>query len=722
MKVLVVEDTEDSRIILEDLLRLHEKEVESAVNGLEALEKARQNPPDLIVSDILMPEMDGFEFCRQVKRDNDLKKIPFIFYTATYTDERDKELALLLGASKFVLKPQDPAKLIEIIEQVWADYINGNISVAGPDEEDRTVELLHSDSLNRKLNEKLLELEKQEEDLKQASLVYQSSSEGMMVTDADNLIIDVNPAFTSITGYSLDEVKGQSPRILKSGRHDPDFYNALWQDLLNEGMWQGEIWDMRKNGEIYPKWLTVNTIKSINGDIHRYVAIFSDITEKKQNEELIWRQANFDMLTGLPNRNMFRSSLDQELKKSRRDDVQLALLLIDLDLFKEVNDTLGHDVGDKLLQETAHRISECVRQTDLVSRLGGDEFAVVLTELKDMSHVDDIVHKITKHLTEPYYIGDEVVYISGSTGITLYPNDASDLEALFKNADQAMYVSKRKGRNCYNYFTQSLQDAAQARLRLTNDLRGALQNKQFKVYFQPIVDLKTGMIRKAEALLRWHHPERGMVEPREFIPLAEDTGLINRIGDWVFIESVKWAKHWHDELQYDGQVSVNMSPVQFRTEEQLFVSEWLDYLRKLDLSEKSVTIEITEGLLLNAEPGVIDKLLALRDAGIQVAIDDFGTGYSSLSYLRKFDIDYLKIDRSFIRNLESDKNDVALSEAIIVMAHKLGLQVIAEGVEAEGQARILADGGCDYAQGLLYAKPVEAEKFGEMLKQEKSKS
>jgi len=721
MKILVVEDTEDSRILLEDMLRANGREVESAVNGVEALQKAEQVAPDLIISDILMPEMDGYEFCRRIKHDPQLQLIPFIFYTATYTDARDEQLALSLGASRFVVKPEDPVKLLEIIDEVWSAHVGGKQALIETTVSDVTFEPLHAEVLGRKLNAKLLELERQAEELKLAALVFQSSSEGMMVTDADNNIITVNPAFSKITGYSFDEVKGKPPSILNSGHHEPSFYQEMWQQLKNTGKWQGEVWDKRKDSEVCPRRLTINTIRNRDNSVHRYVAIFSDITEKKQSEKLIWRQANFDTLTGLPNRNMFRNRLELELKKSKRADLPLALLLIDLDLFKEVNDTLGHDVGDILLQQATRRISERVRESDTVARLGGDEFVVILSEIAETAHVEDIADKITTHLAEPYHIGSEVVYVSASIGITLYPNDATGIDTLLKNADQAMYVAKKKGRNRFSYFTQSLQDAAQTRLRLCNDLRGALAANQFRIHYQPIVELATERICKAEALLRWQHPERGLVSPMDFIPLAEETGLMNAIGNWVFKESARQAKRLSNQFQCDCQISVNMSPVQFRVGNQNFAKEWLQYLQELGLSGENFVVEITEGLLLNAESDVTNKLLALRDAGIQVAIDDFGTGYSSLSYLKKFDIDYLKIDQSFVRNIETDMNDIALSEAIIVMAHKLGLKVIAEGVETQGQKKILAEAGCDYAQGYLYSKPIPSEEFETLLMREQTK-
>jgi diguanylate cyclase (GGDEF)-like protein/PAS domain S-box-containing protein len=551
--------------------------------------------------------------------------------------------------------------------------------------------------------------------LRLSSLVLENSSEGMLVTDENNLIIAVNPAFSSITGYSFDEVQGKNPKILSSGRQDKAFYQAMWQELNTTGHWQGEIWDKRKNGEIYAKFLTINTIRNEAGSVYRYVALFTDITEKKQSDELIWRQANFDMLTELPNRQMFSDRLKQEIMKSERAHLPLALLLIDLDEFKEVNDTLGHAMGDILLQEAALRIADCVRATDTVARLGGDEFTVVLSQLADNTRAEDIAQKILAKLAEPYHLGSKVTYISASIGITLYPNDATDIESLIKNADQAMYLSKSQGRNRFSYFTPALQEMAQKRLGLTNDLRGALAANQFQVYYQPIVELATGNIHKAEALIRWHHPERGMVSPAEFIPLAEETGLIVEIGFWVFKEAVHQVSHWKKLFNEAFQISVNRSPVQFQNHLGLNYLPIITYLDELQLSGRSIVFEITEGLLLDAHSGVTDTLIKFRDEGIQVALDDFGTGYSALSYLKKFDIDYLKIDKSFVDHVATDASDLALCEAIIVMAHKLGLKVIAEGVETEAQRRLLADSGCDYAQGYLFSKPVPPEEFEKLL-------
>jgi diguanylate cyclase (GGDEF)-like protein len=390
------------------------------------------------------------------------------------------------------------------------------------------------------------------------------------------------------------------------------------------------------------------------------------------------------------------------------------LMLLDLDRFKEVNDTLGHDMGDILLKEGARRLSSCVRGTDTVARLGGDEFTIILSELHDPANVERIAQDILKKLAEPFHLKREVAYVSASIGITLYPNDGASIETLLKNADQAMYASKNQGRNRYNYFIPSMQEAAQNRMRLANDLRGALEADQFSLVYQPIVELATGVIHKAEALIRWQHPNRGEVSPTEFITIAEETGLIIDIGDWVFRETACQVKHWRERHHADFQISINKSPIQFHNKCNSHAA-WFEHMQQQGLSGQSIVVEITEGLLLDASTAITDQLLEFRDAGMQVALDDFGTGYSSLSYLKKFDIDYLKIDRSFVSNLAPGSDDMALCEAIIVMAHKLGIKVIAEGVETVQQRNLLSTVGCDYGQGYLFSKPLPAVEFEKLL-------
>jgi diguanylate cyclase (GGDEF)-like protein len=492
----------------------------------------------------------------------------------------------------------------------------------------------------------------------------------------------------------------------------------MWASLQVTGRWQGEIVNRRKNGELFSEWLAINTVVDDNGEVRQRIAIFSDITDKKRSEEIIWRQANYDSLTGLPNRRLFHDRLIQEMKREDRTKESLALMFIDLDHFKEVNDTLGHESGDNLLIQASKRIAGCIRESDTLARLGGDEFTVILPGLSDAKRLGVLADNIIHALAMPFRIGDTNAYVSASIGITIYPQDADNLSALLKHADQAMYVAKNKGRNQYSYFTASLQEAAQTRLQLSTDLRHALNGGEFELHYQPIVDLASGLPTKAEALLRWKHPRRGFISPVQFIPLAEEIGLINDIGDWVFRQAALKAKQWctsNNPVLSTMQISVNKSPRQFITGENNL--GLLDWLHALDIPPSCIVVEITEGLLMDDRIEVQDKLLAFRDAGIQVSLDDFGTGYSAMSYLQRFDIDYLKIDQSFVRNMVSNPGDHAIAEAIIVMAHKLGMKVVAEGMETTEQRDMLIAAGCDYGQGYLYAKPMPADQFDDYLAQ-----
>ncbi|MBI5921373.1 MAG: EAL domain-containing protein [Betaproteobacteria bacterium] len=553
-----------------------------------------------------------------------------------------------------------------------------------------------------------------EESLQLASLVYQNSSEAMMVSDADGTIITVNPSFTELTGYQPDEVIGKTPNILKSGRHGEAFYQAMWHAINTTGHWRGEIWNRRKNGEVFAELLTINTITNKDGTIYRHVALFSDITKKKESDELIWQQANFDSLTGLPNRRMFLDRLAQEMKKSDRNGLPLALIFLDLDHFKDVNDTLGHAKGDILLKDATRRMLGCVRETDTVARMGGDEFTIILGGVDDSSSIERVAQNILGKLAEPFYLESELAYVSASIGITLYPTDAKDIEGLLKNADQAMYATKDSGRNNVSYFTPAMQEAAQKRMRLTNDLRQALLANQFCVHYQPIVEMTTGAVHKAEALVRWLHPERGLIGPSEFIPIAEDTGMIIDIGNWVFRQAAQQVLRWRKAFHPAFQISVNNSPIQFHNLDESRHA-WRELMRELGLPGQGIVVEITEGLLLDTSTAVTGLLLEFRDAGIQVSLDDFGTGYSSLSYLQQFDIDFLKIDRSFVQHLALNTKNMALCEAIIAMAHKLGLRVVAEGVETDQQSVLLHDAGCDYAQGFLFSHPLPPDEFETLL-------
>ena len=514
-------------------------------------------------------------------------------------------------------------------------------------------------------------------------------------------------------GYDLATLCQMTPADLA-----PDYDEAQLRQLL-EPLLQGrtellvfEAIHQRADQSLYN--VQIHLQFDTSGERPLLMALVLDITERKRAEALIWNQAHFDVLTQLPNRVMLQERLSQEIAKAQRNAQKLAVLFIDLDKFKEVNDSLGHAQGDQLLQVAAQRIRTCVRASDTVARMGGDEFVVLLSELHDGRMASDVAQALIDQLTLPFELEGGEVVVSGSIGITLYPDDAQSSEALLKHADQAMYLSKTRGRNQFSYFTPALEQAAQRRMHMIAQLRQALALGQFQLHFQPIVDMVSGRIHKAEALIRWNHPVLGAVSPVEFIPLAEETGLIVPIGDWVFDEAVRWVKRWRETQHPDFQVSVNKSPVQFQREKN-FTGTWRDKLREQGLPGHCITMEITEGLLIGADSNVQATLKSCREAGIEVAIDDFGTGYSSLAYLKRFDIDYVKIDRSFISNLAPGSSDLVLTQAIIAMAHALKLKVVAEGVETEMQRDLLKQAGCDYAQGYLFARPMPPDELEKLL-------
>jgi len=524
----------------------------------------------------------------------------------------------------------------------------------------------------------------------------------------DGRFIEVNANFERDFGWTKTDLLGRTS--VEVGVWSDDAARLPWAEKIRAAgrlVDYESIW-MHKNGQ--QRNVSISGEITVLNGTPCVLAYATDITSRKAAEALIRQQAYYDTLTGLPNRRMLRDRLEQEIKKCNRDGLQLALLFIDLDHFKEVNDTLGHDQGDLLLVEAGRRIQACVRQSDTVARMGGDEFTVILAELSNSSHLEGILQKILQTLGQVFQLGAEQVFVSASIGITIYPLDASHIEDLLKAADQALYVAKGAGRNRFSFFTPALQEAAQTRVRLAGDLRTALAENQFRVVYQPIVELATGAIHKAEALIRWDHPSRGLISPAAFIPIAESSGLIVDIGDWVFQQATRQVQAWRQSLAPQFQISVNKSPVQFH-HDGAGRTPWAAQLQARGLPGDCIVVEITEGLLLNTSNQVADTLLALRDAGIRVSLDDFGTGYSSLSYLQKFDIDFVKIDQSFVRHLIADSTDLALCKAIIVMAHALGMQVIAEGVETAQQRDLLASVECDYVQGYFYARPMSATDF-----------
>jgi diguanylate cyclase (GGDEF)-like protein/PAS domain S-box-containing protein len=557
---------------------------------------------------------------------------------------------------------------------------------------------------------KLAALEKSEERFRR---IVHSAEEGIWEIDAGAMTSFVNPKMAAMLGYTIEDMLDQ-PLVRFM---DDEGRSILERNIARRQQGIAERHEFKficKDGSEMWATLATNPIFDAEGSYIGALALVSDITERKLSSELVWHQANYDTLTALPNRNMFQDRLLQEMKKAKRDGHFLALLFIDLDQFKEVNDRLGHEMGDRLLVQAAERIASCVRASDTLARLGGDEFVVILPGLDQVSNVERVAEQIIALLNKPFPLGGASGTVSASIGIALYPSDADDPEQLLRHADQAMYAAKNGGRNRFSYFTPDMQAAAQLRSRLASDLKMAVINGQFELYYQPIVNLATNRIERAEALLRWHHPERGLLNPADFIGSAEASGVILEIGDWVFRTAADQARRWQQELGSPFQISVNQSPVQFRKGAQQ-IDAWLAYVEGLQLAPRSIVVEITERLLMDPDSPVVERLHQFHAMGLQVALDDFGTGHSVLAHLKKFDIDYLKIDRSFVMDLAGDSGDLALCEGIIVMAHKLGLRVVAEGVETEVQLRLLQAAGCDYAQGFVYAAPLPAAELAKMV-------
>ncbi len=540
------------------------------------------------------------------------------------------------------------------------------------------------------------------------------TQEGIMVTDADNRILRINRAFSRITGYTEAEVLGRSPSFLKSGRHDLNFYREMWQTIKQEQYWQGEIWNRRKSGEVFPEWLTITGIRNDAGQLVNYVASFSDISDFKAQEAKIHNLAFYDPLTGLPNRRLLYDRLQQSLAASARNKAYGAILFIDLDNFKMINDTRGHDVGDLLLIDVARRLKDCVRAEDTVARLGGDEFVVMLDNLSDDEHaagqqVEVVGDKILQIFSNSFTINGQAHHTTPSIGVCLYHNHEFTVDELLKRADSAMYKAKQSGRNALCYFDPNMQSALEARLLLEAEMRRALPLSDFKLYFQKQVN-DAGKVVGAEVLLRWEHPERGLVPPSEFIPLAEETGLIVQIGEWVLEEACAQLKRWESNpLTSDLQLAVNVSARQFR--QGTFADVVANALLMSGADPNRLKLELTESLVLENIEDTIAKMHKLKDMGVGFSMDDFGTGQSSLTYLKKLPLDQLKIDQSFVSDVTEDADDAIIVQTIIAMAINLDLDVIAEGVETEEQRSFLERSGCQVYQGYLFGRPVPIEEF-----------
>jgi diguanylate cyclase (GGDEF)-like protein/PAS domain S-box-containing protein len=582
--------------------------------------------------------------------------------------------------------------------------------------------------INKKLEESHSELETHvEERTRELSLALKESNRFRNALDKISAFVfmkDRNHNYVYANQQTLDFFKCSAEELYgKDDRHffPPETFSQIVKNdnrVIEFGEdYSGEVSLIVEGGDKKFYWEIKTPIYDEIDKVRVWglCGISTDITEKRKSEELIWEQAYFDPLTRLPNRRMIQDRINQEINKCQSTNKQFVVLFIDLDYFKEVNDTLGHEAGDHLLIQAADRIRNCIRNVDTIGRFGGDEFIVLIGEINDVNTTHKVANDIIEKLKVQFNLGREIVYISASIGITVYPDDGNSVTTLLKNADQAMYTAKRDDRSKFCFYTPAMQEAASLRMQLVNDLHLALLNNQFEVYYQPIIELGTGSIKKAEALVRWNHPKLGLISPENFIPIAEETGMIIQLGSQVFEQATQQLVEWRSGHYSDLQISINKSPKQFKVNPDEHLTYLQNQLDKLKLNGQSIVIEITEGLLMEAGTEISKQLNYFRDSGIQVALDDFGTGYSSLSYLQEFDIDYIKIDKSFVSKLTPNSNNLVLCEAMIIMAHKLNIKVIAEGVETNEQRDLLYEAGCDYAQGYLFSKPIPAEDFSKLL-------
>ncbi|WP_173081607.1 putative bifunctional diguanylate cyclase/phosphodiesterase [Fundidesulfovibrio magnetotacticus] len=537
-----------------------------------------------------------------------------------------------------------------------------------------------------------------------------NSLEGVTVTGPDGRIEWVNKAFTAITGFAPEEVLGQTPRVLKSDRHDEAFYRDMWQSLAENGRWEGEIWNRRKSGEAYPEWLRITALPDDSGRLVRYLAVFHDLTDLKRQRDMLLHEAYHDALTGLPNRHLFLDRLGQALRQSQGQGRHVGVVCLDLDRFKTVNDSLGHVTGDIILSEVAQRLAPLMRQADTLSRFGGDSFYLLLDALRDPEDAAHVAGRALACLSDPMTVRGEEIYISASVGITISPADGHDPSQLVRNAELAMYRAKDAGRNNFAFFTEDLGERVMGALRLENDLRKALARKDFVLHYQPRVDMLTGQITGMEALVRWSQPDGGLVSPADFIPLAEETGLILSLGEWVLEEACRQTALWSAEGLGALKVSVNLSPRQL--EQPGLTGRTLALLERTGLPPEQLEVEVTESVFLKDFGMVSQALSALAEAGVGVALDDFGTGYSSLAYLKKLPIKTLKIDKSFVDGLPLDRDDAAIVTSIVSIAANLNMDVVAEGVESSAQLEFLRRlNCCSSFQGYLFARPLAASEF-----------
>jgi len=714
-EVLIVEDTPASLKLLSDLLTDAGYYVRQAPNGELALWTAQSRPPELILLDIRMPGIDGFEVCRRLKESPQLSQVPVIFLSAQH-DTDDKVRGFALGAVDFIAKPFQAE---EILARTDAHVRLGRAQHALARERatleqrvvERTAELAREIE-QRRANEEFMRL---------SSQVFEATRDAIVVTDREARIVATNPAFTQISGYTPEEVLGQNVTILHAGEQDASTLDVMRQAMAKTGHWSGEMLARRKNGETYPGLVSASALRNEAGELTNYVSLFLDITERKAEQHLIDFLSHHDALTGLPNRLLARQRFEQALAGVRRDAREgrcLTVMCLDLDRFRSINDSYGHEVGDKALQVVSHFLTDTVRDGDIVTRQGGDEFQIVVQDECQLGSTMALAQKILAGLRKELVIDGQQITVTASIGIAVSLTDGDSFDELIRSADTALYRAKETGRDNYAFFTERMDAEIRDKLAIQSQLRGAIARDEFEVHYQPQMCLRGGTLAGAEALLRWNNAVLGRVPPNRFIPLAEEYGLVNSIGDWVLESVCAQIKQWRDAGLGDVKVSVNLAAGQFANDATVPYVE--STLRRFGVPPSCLGLEITEGTVMGDPDKAVAALHRLKDIGVSISLDDFGTGYSSLGYLKRFPIDTLKIDKSFVDDVTTSPNDAAIALSVISLAHNLNMQVIAEGVETREQVQFLTERGCDEMQGYFFSRPVNAEDFTELLRERRN--
>jgi len=704
--ILVVDDMASNRLLLEKILKRAALQVTVAESAQKALSLCEHYDFDLFLLDISMPVVNGFELAERLRNQDKTKHIQIIFITGVKRQRLDHLQGLNLGAIDYIEKPIDCELLTSKVKTF--------------------LKFATQEKLLRQHNEQLqLEIERRkqlERELIISAAVFNEGCNAVVITNSKQEIIKINPAFTRITGYSEQDVLGKTPKILSSGKHDKAFYQAMWKAILNHGKWSGEIWNKKKDDHIYPEWETIIAIKDA-GQITHYIASFSDLSQHKTQEARIESLACQDHLTGLPNKSFFQKLVEQSLSKHHRLRLSAALLFLDIDDFKKFNDTLGHKFGDRILIQFSRRLSQIVSKNVIVSHFGGDEFVIWMDDINGLHNITidaatRLALRIQDELAKPMIIDSYDILVTASIGIAVFPNDGNSCEQLIRKADIAMYQAKVEGFNTFKFFQLEMEDLAKKRLQIETELRQAILLDELELFYQPQVDIASGNIIGAEALLRWQCKKLGFISPADFIPIAETSGLILEIGLWVISEACQKIRQWEELGLFKEMktVSVNISPVQFENDN--FLDSLSSMITTSGITPSHLDIELTETALINDVNKVCDRLNAIKAIGCRISIDDFGTGYSSLKYLSSFPLDVLKIDKCFVDGITDKSSTLAVVHSIVSMAKMLGAHIVAEGVENEEQLEILDTAGCDCYQGYLFNPALKAAAFEDLINSE----